>query len=116
LISRNLPSLRCGLQLHLKTARDRTLEDQLEVKAVADLMDHREAKSDIPSEIRAAAFVAPKPAHSVEFANIRIGEIWPGIRQAQREIFAGALPQFHHDPATGDSANPLFTERSLFRD
>jgi fructose-1,6-bisphosphatase I/sedoheptulose-1,7-bisphosphatase len=26
------------------------------------------------------------------------------------------IERYHHDPATGDSANPLFTERSLFRD
>ena len=40
----------------------------------------------------------------------RIGLVFGSRNEVER------IERYHADPATGDSANPLFTERSLFRD
>ncbi len=40
----------------------------------------------------------------------RIGLVFGSRNEVER------IERYHHDPATGDSANPLFSERSLFRD
>ena len=40
----------------------------------------------------------------------RIGLVFGSKNEVER------IERYHHDPATSDSANPLFTERSLFRD
>jgi fructose-1,6-bisphosphatase I / sedoheptulose-1,7-bisphosphatase len=40
----------------------------------------------------------------------RIGLVFGSKNEVER------IEQYHHDPRTQDSANPLFSERSLFRD